>query len=92
MSMLTTPRCHSTTAILLAHLHVAHLATAELFYSTDTVANSLVRIDSETGVVTTVGPLGFDATAVDLANIGTRLFAINDDLAGRVDLHEINHL
>ena len=46
-------------------------------YSVDTASDSLVKIDSTTGVVTTVGAIGHDMGDVDLVYDNQTLFAIN---------------
>jgi hypothetical protein len=63
---------------------------ASIFLSTNRDTDELVLINSVSGDVTAVGPLGFDAVDVDLAMLGTRLFALNTNFQVRVDLHEIN--
>jgi hypothetical protein len=85
-------RKHSAVAIVAAIvlLVASRVGSASVFYSTNLVTDELVLINSATGDVTTVGPLGFNALDVDLVTIGDRLFALNSNFEVRVDLHEID--
>ncbi len=64
-------------------------AIALQFFSVNTLANELVRIDAATGGVSVVGELGFDAYDTDLASFDGRLFGV-DYGSGAAQLIEIN--
>ncbi|MBX7166454.1 MAG: PEP-CTERM sorting domain-containing protein [Pirellulales bacterium] len=59
-------------------------AQAGGLYSVNTLSDRLVTIDSTTGQVSVVGPIGYDMRAIHtrLATIGTRLFAFTANADG----------
>jgi hypothetical protein len=74
----------------LAILGVSHSQAVTLF-TVDTTNDKLMLLDSATGTVTEVGPLGDDALDIDLSLTGDgRLWGLNTDRGARVDLWEIN--
>lgn len=77
-------------ALLVTLLLPSSDVEADFLYSTNVSTDEFVIVDSDTGNVTVVGPLGFDAISVDLVTIGTRLYASNAVLETRVDLYEID--
>lgn len=67
-------------------------AVAVPLFSIDTAANTLVRIDSTTGVVSTVGALGQDARDVDLTlTADGRLWGLNSG-GSNVSIWEIDKI
>ncbi len=60
-------------------------------YAVDTASDRLVRLDADTGTVTPIGPLGFDALAIDLTRSGGRLYAAHSDPAGPERLYVLDH-
>lgn len=63
---------------------------AEMLYSVERGNDNLVLIDSDTGNVTQVGALSFDALDIDLTMMGSRLFALNANSGTDVVLYELN--
>ncbi len=55
---------------------IAAPAAAESLYTINTAASTLMRINSETAAVTTVGPIGFQFFGADLAYLGGSIYAI----------------
>jgi hypothetical protein len=51
-------------------------ATAETLYTINTAAGTLMRIDTKTAAVTTVGPIGFQFFGADLAYLNGSIYAI----------------
>jgi hypothetical protein len=60
------------------------------FFSINSTADELVKINGATGEVSVVGSLGFDAMDIDLTSFGGRLFGLNSNFGVSVDLVEIN--
>ncbi len=69
---------------------LAQTANAEIFFSVEVNDDQLVAIDSDTGRVTVVGPIGVPISSVDLTTVGNRLFALDTFFENSVDLHELN--
>ena len=66
-------------------------ALAVSLYTIDITNDNLVRIDSTSGSVSNIGPLGFNATRIDLALTSDgRLWGLNTIFGSRVDLLEID--
>lgn len=80
----------SAFAVVVAGLFAATQAYAIPLFSVNTASDQLVRIDSTTGAVTTVGSLGQNALDIDLAlTADGRLWGLNSG-GGRVDIWEID--
>lgn len=69
---------------------VARTAGAGWLYSVDVGTDELVQIDSQTGSVAVVGALGWDATDLDLVNVGSTLYALNSTFNGQTRLYVVN--
>lgn len=84
------PYIASMLPMLAAALAVCETAHAALLYSINTQTNELVTIDSTSGVVTPVGPIGHNVHDVDLAFQNDILFALNNDFGTRTELLAID--
>lgn len=74
-------------AILAIGLFTTTAAQAILLFSIDTENDRLMQLDSATGAVTDIGPLGDDAFDIDLAlTEDGRLWGLNTNGGVRVDL------
>ena len=75
-------------AVLVATMNAS--SKAEMLLSIDVAGDQLVRIDTDTGSVAPVGPLGVDATPhVELAVSGGVLYMLDSGQSPR--LYAINH-
>lgn len=86
-------RKHRRVCWLLVVLGVCFLAPqarATLFYSVNVITDTLVTIDSDTGIVTPVGPTGHNMIEVDLAFHQGLLFGLNNDFGKRVELFALD--
>lgn len=79
-----------TASAALCTLGDVSAARAVSLFSVDVNSDSLVKIDSETGAVSVVGSLQFDATSTDLASFNNRLFILDTVFQNRVDIYEVN--